>query len=410
MQLLLIKISSLDATPEYALLGKKQAEDRFTPGDWKRVHSLIRGRRVVLLLPDNEVVLSSVNIPSKNKKQLAQAIPFALEENLADDIEDLHFSIHSNNKKQKTDKNTDNNPDKNYVAIINRSLLSQYLDKLNEAHIPVHYVLPQLFSLESHKNSWTLHVNGHHAQLRLDEFSGFSCDSNMLEMFLPDLLDKQTPEAIFSNLNIDTLPASLQNISLKTSNSSGTVKRDSIMSALPLNLLSGFVRARKASKINFKPWKPAFALTGLLAASWLGILAWQNHLLDIQRDNLETAITKIYKNTFPEGRIVDPPQQMTSKLKQLQSNSNQTIASPLPLIANISPLLKKYKDMTLREIRYQDNELRLVVRATNLSQLETFKKEAGDKAKLKIDIKSSTTTANKVEAVLVISTQEKGSA
>ena len=70
MQLLLIKINVIHANPEYALLGKKQAEDRFTPGDWSKVRSLAKGRKVVLLLPNSEVVLTTVNVPSKNKKQL----------------------------------------------------------------------------------------------------------------------------------------------------------------------------------------------------------------------------------------------------------------------------------------------------------------------------------------------------
>lgn len=414
MQLLLIKIASLDANPEYALLGKKQAEDRFTPGDWKKVKSLTRGRRVVLLLPDNEVVLSSANVPSKNKKQLAQAVPFSLEESLADDIDDLHFSIYSipPTKKKKTDNNADKTQDKNsnlsHVAIINRTRLSQYLDKLSEAHIPVHFVLPQLFTLEQHENSWALQINDNTAQLRLDEFTGFACEKSMLDLFLPEQLEKQMPEAIYSNLNSDELPTSLlemfDEIPLKASPDSALVKRNSIISALPLNLLNGFVRDSKASKINFKPWKPAMALAGILGAIWLGILSWQNVNLSKQNRQLDAAIGKVYKDAFPQGRLVDPPQQMESKLKELQGKSKQTIQSPLPLIAQIGPLLQKQKEMTLREIRYQEDELRLIVRSPNLNQLETFKAEAS-KINIDIDIKRSTTTANKVEATLVITSK-----
>lgn len=413
MQLLLIKIASLDANPEYALLGKKQAEDRFTPGDWKKVKSLTSGRRVVLLLPDNEVVLSAANVPSKNKKQLTQAVPFALEESLADDIDDLHFSIYSAPVAKKTDKSTEKNQDKNndlnYVAIINRARLTQFLDKLHEAHIPVHFVLPQLFTLEQHDKSWALQINDNTAQLRLDVFSGFSCEKNMLDLFLPAQLEKQIPDAIYSNLNGDELPASLlemfDEIPLKTSPDSALVKRNSIMSALPLNLLNGFVRDSRASKINFKPWKPAMALAGILGAIWLGILSWQNVNLSKQNRQLDAAMGKVYKDAFPQGRLVDPPQQMASKLKELQGKSKQTIQSPLPLIAQIGPLLQKQKDMTLREIRYQEDELRLIVRSPNLNQLETFKAEAS-KVNIDIDIKTSTTTANKVEATLVITSKE----
>jgi len=434
MQLLLIKLASLDANPEYALLGKKQTEDRFTPGDWKKVRAMLRGRKVVLLLSDHEITLSTVNIPSKNKKQLAQAVPYALEESLAEDIEDLHFTIHalktekSKKSKKEPGENSSNDNDKtdntNLVAIINRARLSDYLDKLSSHHIPVHFVLPQLFTLEYHPNCWTISVEKplakiepsaqlepttvakSNAQVRLNELFGFSCPQDMLDIFLPEQLEKQTPEAIYSNLSSDELPESLSEIPLKQSADPGVVKQASILSALPLNLLSGFIRKRKASKINFKPWKPVFALGSLLGAIWLGILGWQNITLGTQLKQLDNAIINVYKNTFPNGRIVDPPQQMASKLKALKAGKTKTVGTPLPLIATIGPLLKTHKNMTLREIRYQDNELRLIVHAPDLNSLENFKREAAKKAHIDVAIKTSTTTANKVEATLVIKAAE----
>ena len=78
------------------------------------------------------------------------------------------------------------------------------------------------------------------------------------------------------------------------------------------------------------------------------------------------------------------------------------VNSPLPLISDISPLLKEYKDMTLSEVRYQENELSLIMQSPSLTRLETFKKDAAAKVNLKVDIKSSTTTSNKVEATLII--------
>jgi hypothetical protein len=94
---------------------------------------------------------------------------------------------------------------------------------------------------------------------------------------------------------------------------------------------------------------------------------------------------------------------MSAKLAQLKKNAGKTIDSPLPLISDISPLLKEYKDLSLSEIRYQENELSLIMQSPNLTRLETFKKDALEKAKLQVEIKTSTTTADKVEATLIIS-------
>lgn len=52
-----------------------------------------QGRRVVLLLPASEITLAEPELPVRGGPRLAQAVPFALEEQLASDVETLHFAI-----------------------------------------------------------------------------------------------------------------------------------------------------------------------------------------------------------------------------------------------------------------------------------------------------------------------------
>ena len=148
MQLLVIKLKASGAIPEYALLGKKQASDRFTPSDWKRIRSLTRGRRVVVLIPSSDVVITSVNIPSKNKKQLLQAIPFSLEDTLADDIENLHFAVKQNDASNHSQ-----------VAIVKRTTLEKYLDTFQENGITAHFILPETLGQFYRKDTWSMLFN-----------------------------------------------------------------------------------------------------------------------------------------------------------------------------------------------------------------------------------------------------------
>ncbi|MCF6189406.1 MAG: type II secretion system protein GspL [Cocleimonas sp.] len=396
MQLLLIKTNATHANPEYALLGKKQAEDRFTPSDWTKVRSLAKGRKVVLLLPNSEVVLTTVNIPSKNKKQLHQAIPYALEDTLADDIENLHFAIH-----QQTTLGD------SHVAIINRDRLDFFIDLLREKSIPVHFVLPQLLAQPFQNKGWSIlqqatDLNGNQpVTVRLGDFNGFTCDKNLLSLFLTEQLEKISPEVISSNIESNELPEDLQSLTIVKADPA-IVQYQSIENALPLNLLTGFVSHKKESNFNWKAWRPPIILASLVAATGLGVVGWQNNQLQQEQDQLKQSIEKIFASTFPSSRVVDAPQQMSSKLAQLKKTSVEIIDSPLPLISNIAPLLKSYKDLTLKEIRYQENSLTMVMQSPNLTRIEAFKKEAATKSKLKVSVKSSTTTANKVETILTI--------
>jgi general secretion pathway protein L len=50
-------------------------------------------RRVLLLVPGSEIHLATPELPARGGTRLLQAIPFALEEQLASDVDDLHFAL-----------------------------------------------------------------------------------------------------------------------------------------------------------------------------------------------------------------------------------------------------------------------------------------------------------------------------
>ena len=398
MQLLVIKIHDLDKPPEYALLGKKHSQDTFKPSNWKDIRSQTRGRKVLIVLPSNDVVLTSVIIPSKNRKQLLQAIPYSLEDTFAEDIDDLHFAVHQ-------ETNAKNN--ESQVAVINRKALFTILELLKSNRITAHFVLPEVLiqKIEDDAISIIYENNNEHisASVRLNKYQGFFCDQKMLDLFISEQIDEQLPSTIFANTKAENLPEALQD-STYNYIEADTIQYDSTISALPLNLLTNLDRRNDQAKtINWMAWKPVVSLGGVLASIWIGIFFWQNNLLQKQSDQFKQQIEQVYKNTFPKGRIVDAPVQMNSALSKLKTNTGQTIESPLPLIADIGPLFKEYKDMVLSELRYQENQLSMTIESPNLTRLESFKSDAAKKRSLKIEIKDSTTTSNKVKAVILIS-------
>src|SRR6202162_4335917 len=83
------------------------------------------GRRVCLLVPGSDVLLTEPEVPVKAGTRLAQLVPYALEEQLADNIEELHFAL---------GKRSGDSP-RAPVAVVARSLLQEWLTTVRAAGI-----------------------------------------------------------------------------------------------------------------------------------------------------------------------------------------------------------------------------------------------------------------------------------
>ena len=396
MQLLLIKLHSTDvssqASLEVAVVTSKQKTAIFQASDWNKVHGLTSGKKVVVFIPNEDVLLTSITIPSKNKKQLLQAVPYALEERLADDIDALHFAVYRENNDTPTN-----------IAVINHQRMEHWLTILREHNIHPHYILSSLFALPYKIDSWTLINKKNISHLRQGKWSGFSCDQNLLATFLAEELDKSSPKSIYYSGEVSDYPDELSELERHTLSNGNEANHDDIVDALELNLLTGFSRGDSALlNINWKPWRPVVALVGLLGAIWIGMLAWKNHQLDNQLTYLENEIESVYKQTFPKSRIQNAPVQMKQRLTVLQKGKGSSSGSALQAIATVSPFFKKFPKISLREIRRQNDELLFVVNAPNLSSLERFKNTLSKEGALEVEIKSSTTTSDNVESTLVV--------
>jgi len=78
------------------------------------------GRRICVLVPGTDVLVAEPELPTKAGTKLQQLVPYALEEQLADDIDDLHFAI------GKRASDSIRTP----VAVVTRALMDQWLTDL----------------------------------------------------------------------------------------------------------------------------------------------------------------------------------------------------------------------------------------------------------------------------------------
>jgi general secretion pathway protein L len=83
------------------------------------------GRRVCALVPGSDVLLAAPELPARSGVKLQQVAPYALEEQLADDIDALHFAI------GRRSADSGRTP----VAVVARALMDEWLAGLHAAGI-----------------------------------------------------------------------------------------------------------------------------------------------------------------------------------------------------------------------------------------------------------------------------------
>ena len=66
---------------------------RITSGSLEDAAVVAQQHKVVVLIDSSNVHLNHVQLPTTNRQKMLRAIPYALEEQLAEDIEDFHFVI-----------------------------------------------------------------------------------------------------------------------------------------------------------------------------------------------------------------------------------------------------------------------------------------------------------------------------
>ena len=83
------------------------------------------GRRVALIVASGDVLLTDVELPLKSGVRAQQVVAYALEEQLAADIETLHFAVGAR----------DEASGRTSVAVVTRTLMSRWLAELAAAYI-----------------------------------------------------------------------------------------------------------------------------------------------------------------------------------------------------------------------------------------------------------------------------------
>lgn len=337
-------------------------------GNLNELKTLAAENEVIVIAPAEAVVLTEAKLPKLNRHRLLQALPYAIEEQLLTDINDLHFALGEYQPEGIIP-----------VAIVTKQKMNLWLAALGAIDVFPSAILPATLSVPYLDNCWNIFVNDGVAIARTHPYRGFSCDKQnlqkLIQLALADQIQK--PQAIYlENYTNDPLAMTIPDANLVEKNK----PQDKFLENLAhktdspiINLLQAPYQPKHKPSQNKKIW----ALAGYLIIACVALTFFTNlvsyGILHYQTAALEKNIANIYKRNFPNATsIVAPKERMIEKLNNLlnQGNKNRLLL----WLAALGKSLAEVNGIQVKQIDYRNNQLSLEFSTRNADTVDELTK------------------------------------
>ncbi len=345
---------------------------------------LTRGRRVLLLVPGETVLLAQTAMPSCKPAEIARALPYALEEWLLESPETQHFAW------QRTATGV-------AAAVVARATIEHWLAQLGEAGIEPDRLLPDTLALPWAADRWSLLCESNDPDARVLVRSGLHdglvCTRANLPLVLAALFER-TPEAARPAgidlwdagddagegtpsadgagpvRSIHALAAGL-GLPVARQRSSATLLDLADAFTLPadFNLLQGTYAPRRAQARRSGPRRAVMIAAVLWLVSAFTYAGVHAAVLARESRALQGAIDTLFRGAVPgEHRIVDARAQLQQALSAAEHGRGS--GGPIDLLAAIADAHLDAAGVRLQRIEYRDGKLDLTLQADRTATLE----------------------------------------
>jgi general secretion pathway protein L len=360
------------------------------------------GRRVVLLVPGTDVLLAEPVLPLKGSAKLAQVVPFALEEQLAADVEDLHFAVGKRSDRLGTP-----------VAVVAHERMSQWQATLRGAGITVDALYAETAVLPVTANGVTILIDGARVYVRREDTPGAVLDVEplieALQLALASGDEAREHVTIFLSEDdyererdlLEGLREFTSSLQLKLLPGGAlTLLAANAVTAAPVNLLQGQYAPVQKLKMSFAPWRYAAVLAAVFVALHFGVKAWQYFDLKRVETQLDNGIAQVFQQAMPGAPMPEPSQarkMMESRLGMLRGTGPS--GGLLSMLAALSEAIAQAPGTRIEALAYRNNTTDLRVTAPSVDSLDKLQHAASERG-MSAQIQSTGSRESKTEARL----------
>jgi len=371
---LIIRLASSTSQKNYWLIWSDSENEIIASGEVDNAEQLnlltekALPRRVICLLPGVDVCIKKVAIKGVFTRQMHQALPYLIEEELASDVEKLHFNVIAKETHLV------------HVAICDKQKMHHWLDWLETAQIHCKQFIPEGLTLPlPEDDQWQAVQLGEQWLVRETSDIAWSCDASMLNMILESKLKNPADDILVPR--IESYSPIIENSVAQWSTHEPILPMELLAVGTKnntVNLLTAEFKPAKELNPYIKKWRvPAVVGAILFVVSVLNIYNNTSQVkaeTELIREQVET----IYAQAFPREsklKYARINHKLDTMLAELQGSSLEF--DFLTILNDLSPAVMSLKKFEISSLKFDSKkqQLQLALTAPNFQSFETFAAE-----------------------------------
>jgi general secretion pathway protein L len=380
--------------------------------------AVARSAKVVVLAPATQILLAEPELPPGSGVKLARAVPFALEEQLTEDVDQLCFALGRRQPNGRTP-----------VAVVSRSLLEAWLAELAAAGIDPAAIYADISLIPENPGQTVMWLEQTRLAVRRPGLLPFAVELTPVTEALvvagviadplagADSEGSGAPKTLENAVLYATREDWLQvqgefqgladkfeslKVQLLTEGALAWLARD-LTTTQAVNLLQGeFARATDYGA-SWQRWRTAAMLAGGLLLAHVAAAALKIHQANHETKALDAEISQLFSQVMPTDTLQDPRRQMQSRLDRIR-HSGPGPEYFLRTLEALSGALAAAPKTKIDSLSYREQALDMKVSAPSLAALSQLSQLVG-KQGLNADIQSSTPVEGGVEAHMQVRSQ-----
>lgn len=378
----------------------------------------VRGRPVIVLVPATEVLTTTAEIPIRSGPRLRAALPFALEESLADDVDTLHFASGVRRENGKLP-----------VAVVARARMDEWLGALDDAGISANRMLSANYGLARIPGTMSILIDGDCVMFNDGADSEFvmqgvqPSDTLVAAGMLSDRSDEEQDDGEPSGHLVAYCEAADEErlshdwIALRHELHSvdvnllpdGALPRlaVTVASGNGVNLLQGRYGVKTDYRTQFRPWRNAAVL--ILGLVIVGLLAKGVDLYRLTQEEaaLQAQFMEEYRQIRPGDtrEVLDPLNAVRSVKQGLGAATGPQVF--LPSLRQLSEAMAQNSNARIETISYRAGVIDVRITSPDVATLDNIQKSVSASGVFQASIQSTDQVADQISSRLQI--REAGS-